>query len=125
MLLVPFEPFGDELSTWIYSTDRPQQFNVEYVSGTPGGGGVSYIGTINRARVYQFSGLSGRVIRCSGRCLRSIAYQLLPDRDDVVDVSLEEGENPERSRFRIRTAQVLDWSNDPILEFTWPPTPSA
>jgi hypothetical protein len=124
-LLAPFDPFGVEMSTWIYSSERPQEFNVEDINGTPTGAGVGYVGTINGVHVYQFAGLSDRAILCSGQCLRSVTYQVLPDHDDVVHVSLEEGGNPEKSQFVIRTAQVLDWSNDPILEFTWPPTPSA
>jgi hypothetical protein len=28
-------------------------------------------------------------------------------------------------RLQIRTAQVLDWSNDPIIEFSWLAMPSV
>jgi hypothetical protein len=124
-LLVPYEPFGEEISSWTYLRDRPQEFNVEHVADMPSGAGAGYVGTIDGLHVYQLNGLSNRAILCSGRCLRSVTYQLLSDRNDLVDVSLEEGENPERSEFRMRTAQVVDWSNDPILEFTWPPTPAV
>ncbi len=124
-LLVPYEPFGEEISSWTDLRDRPQEFNIEHVAGMPSGGGTGYMGTIDGVHVYELNGAPNRAILCSGRCLRSVTYQLLPNRNDLVDVSLEEGEDPERSQFRMRTAQVLDWSNDPILEFTWPPTQSA
>ena len=123
-LLVPYEPFAEELSSWAYLRERPQEFDVEHVDGMPSGGGVGYVGTINGVHVYQFNGPSNRAILCSGQCLRSVTYQLLPDRDDLVDVSLEEREDPTKSRFRMRTAQVLDWSNDAILEFAWSARPS-
>ena len=80
------------------------------------------MGTINGVCVYQVNGLSGRAFLCSGHCLRSVTYYLLPDRNDVIDLALEEGANPEASQFQIRTAQVLDWSTDPIIEFTWSPS---
>lgn len=123
-LLVPYVPFAEEISTWMYLRDRPQEFNVERLPDMPSGGGVGYVGTINGVHVYQLNELSDRVILCSGHSLRTITYLPLPDADDVVDIALEEGEDPQKSRFRIRTAQVLDWSTDPILEFTWLPEQS-
>jgi hypothetical protein len=120
-LLVPFELLGDELSRWAYGLERPREFNIERVNGMPSGGGTGYTGTINGVHVYATNGLSNRAILFSGSCLRSVSYQPLPDRADVVDVSLLEGQPPERSRLSIRTCQVLEWSSDPFLEFTWSP----
>jgi hypothetical protein len=90
----------------------------------PSGGGTGYIGTIDGVHVYEINGLSDRAILCSGRCLRSVTYQLLPDRNDLIDVSLEENDNPAECPFLMRTAQVLDWSNDPIIEFSWAAAPA-
>jgi hypothetical protein len=123
-LLVPYEPLGEEISTWTYLRDRPQHFHVEHVADMPSGGGTGYIGTIDGVHVYEINGLSDRAILCSGRCLRSVTYQLLPDRNDLIDVSLEENDNPAECRFLMRTAQVLDWSNDPIIEFSWAAAPA-
>lgn len=123
-LLVPFEPFGEELSTWTYSLERPQGFDIEHIDGMPSGGGTGYTGTINGVHVYVGDGLSNRAVLFSGSCLRRVSYQWLPDQEDVVDVSLIEGENPERSTLSIRTVQVAEWTADPVLEFAWSPIPA-
>jgi hypothetical protein len=117
-LLVPWEPFADELTQWMYRQDRPGDFLIEHIDGMPEGGDPRYVGTIDGLHVLAMNGLDRAVLH-SGEALRAIVYQLLPDLDDVVDLSLVEAANPAESRFEIRTAQSLDWSDAQIVEFRW------
>jgi hypothetical protein len=117
-LLVPWEPFADELMQWMYRQDPPGDFLIEHIDGMPDGGGTGYVGTIDGVHVLAMNGLDHAVLY-SGEALRAIVYHLLPDLDDVVDLSLIEAANPAESRFEIRTAQNLDWSDAQIVEFRW------
>jgi len=115
-LFVPWQPFADELSRWMYLEDRPTEFTIAHIDGMPSGGGASYVGTVGGVHVYNLNGID-RPFLSSGEALRTVTYELLPDSDDVVDVSLDEAASPSESSFEIRTAQTLEWSNDEIIEF--------
>jgi hypothetical protein len=46
-----------------------------------------------------------RVVLCSGEALRAVTYELLPEQNDIVDLSLAEAPVPAESRFEIETAR--------------------
>jgi hypothetical protein len=117
VLLVPFDPIGKNISEWLYghAADRPAHLSVEWLEGRPSGGGASYVGTVERLDVYTSQLPAERSWLFSKTTLRSVSYARLKS-DNFVDIVFEEGEDPRKSRLRVRFRQSTAWNDVPIIE---------
>jgi hypothetical protein len=117
VLLVPFDPIGRNISEWLYghAADRPEHLSVEWLEGRPSGGGAGYVGTVEGLDVYtsQFPAERSRLF--SKTTLRSVSYARLQS-GNFVDIVFEEGEDPRKSRLRVRFRQSTAWNDVPIIE---------
>jgi hypothetical protein len=119
MVLVPFASIGEEISTALYLSggQTPSGVNVTREAAIPTGGGTNYLGTVKGILVYGTQGLSTQAILCSGQLLRSISYAVVHGLDDIADFTFVEGEDPEKSRVRLKVAQRLEWADHTFVEF--------
>jgi hypothetical protein len=119
MILVPFSPIGEEISTALYLSggQTPSGLNVKRDASIPSGGGTNYLGTVEGILVYGTQALTKQAILCSGQLLRSIGYAVVHGLDDIADFTLVEGEDPENSRVRLKVAQRIEWADDVFVEF--------
>ncbi len=92
-------------------------FEITKVANVPSGGGTSYMGTIEGVHVYSCNAMSDKALLCSRRFLRGISYGIVHGRSDVVDFWFVEGEDPEKSRVRLKLAQRIEWADDVLVEF--------
>jgi hypothetical protein len=117
VLLVPFEPIGRNISEWLYghAADRPVHLSVEWLEGRPSGGGASYVGTVEGLDVYTSQFPAERSWLFSKTTLRSVSYARLQS-GNFVDIVFEEGEDPRKSRLRVRFRQSAAWNDVPIIE---------
>jgi hypothetical protein len=117
VLLVPFDPIGRSISEWLYghAADRPAHLSVEWLEGRPSGGGASYVGTVERLDVYTSQLPAERSWLFSKTTLRSVSYARLKS-GNFVDIVFEEGEDPRKSRLRVRFRQSTAWNDVPIIE---------
>ena len=49
--------------------------------------------------------------------LRAISYAVVHGLDDIADFEFVEGEEPEKSRVRVKVAQRIEWGDDVFVEF--------
>lgn len=92
-------------------------FTVNHDPGVPSGGNMGYIGSVEGVAVHSTPLLSGRGILCSSHLLRHIAYGNVRDDGSITDFSLIEGANLTECDFLFRFAQLLEWSDEEIIEF--------
>ena len=116
VLLVPFDPIGRNLSERHYShAADPAHPSIEWLEGRPSGGGASYVGTVDGLDVYASQLPAERSWLFSRTTLRSVAFARLQS-GNFVDVVFEEGEDPQKSRLRVRFRQSTAWNDVPVIE---------
>jgi hypothetical protein len=119
MVLVPFTRIGEEISSALYLTGghTPAGLAVTRDASIPTGGGTNYLGTVGNIPVYGTAALTNQAILCSGGLLRAISYAVVHGLDDIADFDFVEGEEPEKSRVRVKVAQHIEWGDDAFVEF--------
>ena len=119
MVLVPFTRIGEEISSALYLTGghTPAGLGVTRDASIPTGGGTNYLGTVANIPVYGTAALTNQAILCSGGLLRAISYAVVHGFDDIADFDFVEGEEPEKSRVRVKVAQRIEWGDDVFVEF--------
>lgn len=117
VLLVPFNPTGRNISERLYhhAAGLPADVRIERLEGRQSGGGASYVGTVEEIDVYTTQLPAERSWLFSRTTLRSVAYGRLQS-GNFVDVVFEEGEDPRKSRLRVRFHQSAEWNDIPIIE---------
>jgi hypothetical protein len=85
------------------------------LEGRPSGGGTSYVGTVEGLDVYTSQFPAERSWLFSKTTLRSVSYARLQS-GNFVDIVFEEGEDPRKSRLRVRFRQSAAWNDVPIIE---------
>ena len=117
MMLVPSGEVADNVLLRRFGGGGllPDEFQVEHHQNMPGGGGVGYVGTVEGIHVFQCGLAPGRAMLYTGACLQRVTYAPLRNVGEIAEVELVEEENPEKSGLRIRIAQSLQWSEDPII----------
>ena len=80
--------------------------------------GTGYMGTVEGIPVYIAQVLTQQAILCSGCVLRIITYGVVHGRDDIADFSFVDGDDPQKSRVRLKFGQRIEWADDVFVEFT-------
>lgn len=120
MVLVPFAGIGEEISMASILGGGPAGLNVNRDTTIPSGG-TGYMGTVEGIPVYIAQVLTQQAILCSGSLLRTITYGVIHGREDIADFSFVDGDDPQRSRVRLKFAQRIEWADDVFVEFTFGP----
>jgi hypothetical protein len=118
VIIVPFAPIGEEISTALYLSggQTPSGLNVTREASIPTGGGTNYLGTVEGILVYGIQ-RTKQAILCPRNLLRSISYAVVHGLDDIADFTFVDGEDPEKSKVRLKVAQRIEWADDSFVEF--------
>jgi hypothetical protein len=118
MVLVPFDPIGEEVSMASMQHQGLGGFYLSREAGLPtGGGGTGYLASIEGIPVYAARILGMQAILCSRLMIRTIDYGGVDGKDEIVDFTFVDGEDAEKSQVRIQIAQRVNWSDDVFVEF--------
>jgi hypothetical protein len=119
IILVPFDILGEEISAAAQPIPGGQipGFEIVHHAGMPSGGGTGYMGTIEGIHVYSAHGMVNMALLLSRHLLRSIEYGVVHGRNDVVDFSFVDSDNPESSQVRLIYAQRITWADDVFVEY--------
>lgn len=118
-VLVPHDEIGEEFFKCVCGLKSvlPTDIRVESLPNMPSGGGAGYLGTMEGVHVYETGVQAGTSILYSGACLRRITYEAVSADGEIAGVEFVEGENLEKSEIKLEFAQILEWSDEPIVRF--------
>lgn len=120
-ILVPYAPLGEGvvLAAHGMPNNDLNEFQVETRAELSGGGGTAYLGTLEGIHVFSAQLKPGSVILFSGRALRRIRYGVVHGENQVADFSFEETDKPTESWVQLSFAQVVEWDESAVIEFTF------
>jgi hypothetical protein len=119
MVLVPFEPFGDEIAgvAQAFLGRGLVGFSVSHASNMPTGGGVAYVGTIDSVNVYSAQAIKNEAVLCSRHLVREINYGVVHAEADIIDFAFVDCDDPDASYVRLSFAQDIQWPDYVFVEY--------
>jgi hypothetical protein len=118
-LIVPYEPTGEDITTWLYSQDerQPADLRIEHLEDRSSGSGLSYMATVGGIDVYSADIPKYKSLLYSATALRSVDHAAVTLDRKPLSVAFEEGSDSRDSALVVTFDQSVHWDTSPTFEF--------